>query len=369
MTTLIQLKRGTTAQWSVAGVTLAEGEPGINLTTGEMRVGGPGGTTWTSSSTFTPGSGGGGGGGTGYTGPTGAPGTIFVPTALWVIGQNYYINNLAISLVDDNLYVAFNNILNSQTDPHDDPANWNLFLNAGPTGPAGGPVGPQGVTGPTGAPGGGGGSTGSTGPTGLNGVTGPTGPAGGPVGPQGVTGPTGPAGGGGGGAGLTGSTGPTGPPGGGAGSTGFTGPQGLTGPTGPPGGGGGGVTGLSITANLNIGTNLFTPASLVSTGFPSSIGVWTADAGGTFLSLTFNSTNYPSTKPPLFIGGTLNYASSMYNQNTLSLAAAGVTPAATMSFTSPNWVMKYTIDGATFSSTAAGPGGLSNFILYLTMLN
>ena len=326
MTTLIQLKRGTTAQWSVAGVTLAEGEPGVNLTTGEMRVGGPGGTTWTSSSTFTPGSGGGGGGGgvTGYTGPTGAAGTIFVPTALWVIGQNYYINNLAISLVDDNLYVAFNNIVNSQTDPHDDPANWNLFLNAGPTGPAGGPPGPQGLTG----------------------ATGPAGGPPGPPGPQGLTGATGPAGGG----------------------AGVTGPQGLTGPTGPPGSGGGGGVGLSITATLTVGSNIFVPSSLVSTGVPPSIGVWTADPGGLSLSLAFNSTNYPSTKPPLFIGGTLNYASGTYNQNTLSLAAAGVTPATTMSFVSPNWVMTYTIDGATFSSTATPPSG-SNFILYFTMLN
>ena len=207
MTTLIQLKRGTTLQWTVAGVTLAEGEPGINLDTGEMRVGGPGGTTWTSSRAFTPG-GGGGGGGTGYTGPTGPGGG-----------------------------------------------------STGPTGPGGGSTGPTGPgggsTGPTGP---GGGSTGDTGPTGpgggSTGATGPTGPGGGSTGPTGPgggsTGDTGPTGPGGGSTGPTGYTGPHGTPGTAenTGATGFTGPTGYTGPTGPGGGSTGdtGPTGPSSTA-------------------------------------------------------------------------------------------------------------------------
>lgn len=358
MTTLIQLKRGTTAQWSVAGVTLAEGEPGVNLTTGEMRVGGPGGTTWTSSSTFTPGSGGGGGGGAGATGPTGAAGTIFVPTALWVIGQNYYINNLAISLVDDNLYVAFNNILNSQTDPHDDPANWNLFLNAGPTGPAGGPPGPQGLTGPTGPAGSGGGGAGSTGSTGPRGLTGPTGPAGGGAGvtgPQGLTGPTGPAGGGGGGAGATGSTGP----------------QGLTGPTGPAGGG---AAAVYSSYGVKFNSPSVFSATVDITKWNSTIGTWSTPAP-TKLSLRFDNRFNNATSPPIFTGfmywrtpDPVVTTLPIYKMAMLMPGfTSGAFPIPNLAFDGMNWIYNLNITGSTFPASTTID--TNDFLIYFSLLN
>jgi hypothetical protein len=72
MTTQIQLKRGGTSDWSAAR--LAEGEPGVDLTTGTLKIGGTGGTPWSTSITI-------GGGGPlgseapsvgGSTGPSGA---------------------------------------------------------------------------------------------------------------------------------------------------------------------------------------------------------------------------------------------------------------------------------------------------------
>ena len=44
MTTQIQLKRGNASDW--ANSRLAEGEPGIDLTNKQVRIGGPGGTTF-----------------------------------------------------------------------------------------------------------------------------------------------------------------------------------------------------------------------------------------------------------------------------------------------------------------------------------
>jgi len=73
MTTQIQLKRGTTAQW--VGASLAEGEPGVNLDNMQLRIGGTGGSLWSNSLTFNPVSGGSGTGGTGPTGATGPTGT------------------------------------------------------------------------------------------------------------------------------------------------------------------------------------------------------------------------------------------------------------------------------------------------------
>ena len=162
----------------------------------------------------------------------------------------------------------------------------------GITGPTG-PTGPTGETGPTGPTG----ETGPTGPTGETGPTGPTGPRGGPIalsigetttldagtnanvtntyndeaytlqffiprGDTGATGETGPTGPTGetGLTGPTGETGPTGP----TGETGPTGPTGETGPTGPTGETGPtgptGETGPAI--NLAIGT--------ITTGAPGT---------------------------------------------------------------------------------------------------
>lgn len=45
MTTRIQLRRGTSAQWSAANPILAAGEPGYDTTTGDLKVG-DGVKTW-----------------------------------------------------------------------------------------------------------------------------------------------------------------------------------------------------------------------------------------------------------------------------------------------------------------------------------
>ena len=45
MATQIQLRRGTSAEWAVANPVLAQGEVGIDLTLGEMRLG-DGVTAW-----------------------------------------------------------------------------------------------------------------------------------------------------------------------------------------------------------------------------------------------------------------------------------------------------------------------------------
>ena len=45
MTTRIQLRRGTSAQWAAANPVLAAGEPGVDLDTGEQRIG-DGTTPW-----------------------------------------------------------------------------------------------------------------------------------------------------------------------------------------------------------------------------------------------------------------------------------------------------------------------------------
>lgn len=103
-----------------------------------------------------------------------------------------------------------------------------------------GPTGSTGATGATG-PAANTGATGETGPTGPTGNTGPTAEATGETGTTGLTGPTGPTGP----TGLAGPTGNTGPTGrtGSTGITGDTGPTGVTGPTGPAGGAG--PTGLT----------------------------------------------------------------------------------------------------------------------------
>ena len=45
MATQIQLRRGTSAEWAAANPVLAQGEVGIDLTLGEMRLG-DGVTAW-----------------------------------------------------------------------------------------------------------------------------------------------------------------------------------------------------------------------------------------------------------------------------------------------------------------------------------
>jgi len=132
MTTQIQLKRGSAAEW--VGAQLKEGEPGVDLTNRQLRIGGTGGSSWSNSILIS----GGGGGGVGPTGPAGTNGA------------------------------------------------------PGPQGPAG----PAGAQGPQGNPGGPTGPTGSNGAAGAAGAPGAPGAAGaqGPAGPQGPAGAQGPAG-------------------------------------------------------------------------------------------------------------------------------------------------------------------------------
>lgn len=156
--------------------------------------------------------------GSGATGPTGSSGTSYINRGLWQSGQQYRVNDVAISVLDKSVYLCFIQTTDS-VDPSQN-SNWQIFLTGGPIGPTG-PIG-QGSTGPTGPFGG---PPGPMGPSGSPGVTGPTGPFGGPPGPSGMTGPTGPFGSPPGPQGPTGFTGFTG-------YTGFTGPKGDIGSTG-----------------------------------------------------------------------------------------------------------------------------------------
>lgn len=173
MTTTIQIRRDTAANWTAANPVLHIGEQGVETDTHKMKIG-DGATAWTGLPYVI--------GQTGATGPQGPTGP---------------------------------------TGPQGATGN---------TGPQGVP-GPTGPTGPTGAD-----STvpGPQGPQGVQGPTGPTGPAGptgadstvpGPQGPQGATGPQGPAGADSTVPGPQGPTGPQGP----KGDTGATGPQGPAG--------------------------------------------------------------------------------------------------------------------------------------------
>ena len=117
-------------------------------------------------------------------GPTGP--AAYITTGYWISGNNYNINDLAISLVNRNTYVCILAVTNNSTiDPANNLSYWSIFVLSGITG-ATGITGPTGPTGPIG-------NTGSTGPTGPIGPTGSTGPIGitGPTGSIGITGPTG----------------------------------------------------------------------------------------------------------------------------------------------------------------------------------
>ena len=186
MAQIIQMRRGTAAEWTAANPLLAEGEQGVELDTHKWKVG-DGVLRWSALPYAS--------GGPGPQGPQGVKGDTGATGATGATGP------------------------------------------AGPTGPTGpkgtdstvpGPTGPAGSTGPTG-------STGATGPQGPKGNTGATGADStvpGPVGPQGPVGATGSQGA----KGDTGADstvpGPIGP----AGATGPAGPQGATGPQGPQGG-------------------------------------------------------------------------------------------------------------------------------------
>jgi hypothetical protein len=84
--------------------------------------------------------------GVGYTGPTGTNGTngtngtIYVSTGLYNISSSYAVDDLAVSLLDNNTYVCFQAVGSNVGDPSINNTNWTLFVNGGPAG-AGSSVG------------------------------------------------------------------------------------------------------------------------------------------------------------------------------------------------------------------------------------
>ena len=165
MAQVIQMRRGTAAEWTASNPLLAQGELGVELDSHKWKVGdgvltwsalpyasgsvGPPGPTGPASSVPGPAGATGPAGPAGPTGATGAASTVPGPTgpagATGPAGPTGAASTVP-----------------------------------GPTGPAGptGPIGLTGATGSTGAQG----ATGPAGPTGATGATGATGPAGSPTG-------------------------------------------------------------------------------------------------------------------------------------------------------------------------------------------
>jgi hypothetical protein len=271
---------------------------------------------------------------------------------------------------------------------------WNQLPYAGTTGPTGleganissstgatgitGSIGPTGITGPTGisATGVTGpvriGFTGFTGPTGFS-VTGQTGPTG-SIGPTGYTGSTG----------STENTGPTGPSGsaGPRGNTGLagdvtgaTGPSG-TGSTGPTGAGGGGtITSGYIQVKFNGSSVFLTGGTAIDTAnFPSSIGSWTSTAiTPTKLTLDF-SANYNNPYLPPNISGLITWWSTAspnsFKSQMISLGVyTASNPVTTFTWSGTQWVMSFTINSSSFSSSGNNGTSGYGFILYLNVFN
>lgn len=262
MAVIIQLRRGTAAEWTLANPVLAQGEIGFETDTLKVKLGN-GTSNWVSLPYFTQGA-------AGLSAYQIAVANGFVGTATeWLnslkgaTGATGPANTLSIGTVSSGSTPA---VSVTGTAPNQ---TLNFVLPKGDTG-ATGPTGPAGATGPTGPTG----ATGSTGPagpanaltvgtvftgaegsnatvtitgdspsqtinfsiprgnTGATGATGATGPQGpkGDTGLQGIQGIQGPKG-------DTGDTGPMGPQGpqGLKGDTGLQGPQGLKGDTGATG--------------------------------------------------------------------------------------------------------------------------------------
>ena len=114
---------------------------------------------------------------TGYTGPAGS---AVYHQGLWVESTSYNVNDIALSSLDGNSYICITSDSPSSDDPSIN-ANWEIYLNSGPTG----------ATGPAGA-----GNTGPSGPAGSIGSQiyglgfSPQGNLDGVTGPVGATGPT-----------------------------------------------------------------------------------------------------------------------------------------------------------------------------------
>jgi hypothetical protein len=308
----LQIRRDTLANWTSSNPILANGEMGINLNTYQYKLG-DGVKTWNQLPYA------------GITGPTGSAGT-------------------------------------------------SVSSGTGSTGLTG-PIGFTGLTGPTGIS-----STGVTGPVrlGFTGITGPTGveatgrtgPTG-PTGPTGITGPTG--------LGYTGGSGPAGqgpigvqgPTGGFTGATGFS-ATGFTGPTGS--GGGGTITSGYIQVKFS-GVSVFDAANAIEAShFPSSIGIWTSPASTTQLTLTFNATNYNNQYLPPNISGLITWWSTAvpnsFKSQIITLGAySGTNPVTTFTWSGSQWIMTFTINSSSFSSSGNNSTSGYALNLYLNVFN
>ena len=309
-----QLRRDTSANWTLYNPTLLNGEMGINTDTYQFKLGN-GTSPWSAlpyNGLFgrdgpTGPTGSGEGGNTGATGSIGGTGST------------------------------------GRTGPSQ----------TGPTGPTGA-TGGTGVTGSTGPQA----STGSTGPTGSQSIaTGPTGVRG-PTG-QGYTGFTGPSTTGL--LGFTGAVGPTGPTG-----------QGITGPTGPAGGSAVVRSGYIQLAFSGVTFNTTPGTYDITTNFPSSIGTW-AVTSSTILTLTFTTPTSTNYIPPNFTGIINWYNGSTYRGS--MIAPAGVNAGPSSKFTSSGsppsvfWTMTYTITGGGSPSfPSATNNGSYGFILQMSMI-
>ena len=302
----LQIRRDSLANWVSNNPVLASGEMGINLDTYQYKLG-DGVKTWIQLPYA------------GLAGPTGVPG----------------------------------------------PA---IGTGTGATG-ATGSIGPTGITGPTGISSTGVtgsvriGFTGYIGPTGLS-ATGQTGQTGtiGPTGYTGATGSsvyTGPTGL----AGSAGSRGPTGPAGY---ATGYTGPS-STGPTGPTGPGSGGTI-KSGYIRIGLVGSVFVPAHLDSSGFPASIGTWSATT--TTLTLAFDASGYNNPYLPPNIAGFITWYNGTTFQTQMISLGFYTTPPAVTTFTrvGGQWVMTYTINSGSFSGST-NVDGTYGFNLYLNVFN
>jgi hypothetical protein len=305
----LQIRRDTSANWTLQKPILASGEMGIDLDTYQFKIG-DGITIWP----LLPYA--------GIIGPTGPAG----PGPASGTGDTGPTGDTTVT---------------GNTGP----------VSSSPTGPTGrtGSPGPAGIRGSTGSIT----TTGPTGPTGRIGPTGSTGPAA----FTGFTGPTGPTG-----QGFTGPTGST---------SSVTGPTGATstGPAGPTGRNGSSMAYGYITLALATASTFETTAGTYNfTNFPSAIGTWTI--GATFLNLNFNPSYTISSSVPPNINGTIQWATTAGGNLNVFPISPGVylssTIQAVVDWTGTNWRLALTIIGNPFTSPNTSA---NSTILYLTVFN
>ena len=161
MTVQIQLRRDMAANWTSANPILAQGEPGLELDTHQIKYG-DGSSHWTALA-YAVGSGSGGGGTAGpqgpqgpqgVAGPRGSDGQSFTYRGIWS-GSTAYVLDDVVTGSDGSSYIALNNTTGNDPTTDSTHVHWQAIAIHGATGPQGS-QGPQGVQG----------AAGSTGPTG-----------------------------------------------------------------------------------------------------------------------------------------------------------------------------------------------------------